>query len=51
MKNMMSMVGMGALMITSGYGIYSFMNNNGGKMMKKMKKASKVSSPYTTNIK
>lgn len=47
MKNVMSVIGTGALMMASGYGIYSYISNNKNMMMKKLKKASKVTSPYT----
>lgn len=47
MKNIMSIIGTGALMGAAGYGMYSYVSNNKGMIMKKLKKASKVSSPYT----
>lgn len=51
MKNVMSVIGTGALMIGAGYGAYSFMNNNKSKIMKQIKKSTKMASPYTAAIK
>lgn len=48
MKNVMSVIGTGMLMMGAGYGAYRFICDNKGKMMKTMKKKMKQS-PYTNS--
>lgn len=48
MKNVMSVIGTGMLMVGAGYGVYSFVSDNKGKMMKTLKKTMKQS-PYTSS--
>lgn len=51
MKNVMSVIGTGMLMVGAGYGAYSYVSNNKNKIMKQIKKSTKMSSPYTSNVK
>ncbi len=48
MKNVMSVIGTGMLMMGAGYGAYRFVCDNKSKMMKTMKKKMKQS-PYTSS--
>ena len=48
MKNVISVIGTGMLMVGAGYGAYRFMCDNKDKMMKTMKKKMKQS-PYTSS--